>query len=108
MAMDCESVLETLVTDFGPFMHLLRSVTHLDRNAHFAAGHPDTSLKNGPRLELLCHFPDRLRVLPILHHRRPRNHADLSDPRDSSYQLLSQPVRKIFVARIGAHVREGQ
>src|SRR5215468_174034 len=69
---------------------------------------PHASLDHEISAETLAHFPDINRHTFELKSRRPRNHVQPRNARECVDDFLTDPVAKIVLLRLRAHVRKWQ
>src|ERR1700757_1365309 len=83
-------------------------LNRLGTDPQLFAGLPDASFDDNIRTETLAHFPDVDAGAFEVEGRCPRNHVQPGDARKRVDDLFADPIAKVVLFRLRAHVYERQ
>ena len=108
LALERQHVTQRAIVTARPQVHVAGRVDELCRHADAIAGAGDRPFDNQIGAELFGDLRDRLLLLPVLHHRRARDHAEALQLREIRDERLGHAVSEIVLLRLGGEVRQRQ
>src|SRR5215471_9346208 len=106
--LNCKDILQFTAEGLRPQVMAGFRVDRLGSDPQLHPRLPDASLDHEIGAETLAHFPDINRHTFELESRRPRNHVQSRNARKWVDDFLTDPIAKIVLLRLRAHVRKWQ